>query len=132
MTGTEMDRNDDRLDGFFAAARAAAPEPSAALLARILADAEAAAPRPDAARGAAVRRRGGAMTAFGGWLGALGGWGGLGGLATATVAGLWFGYADPSDDGSFAGVLAGSLGATVTTEILPGGDSVALVAGWEG
>jgi hypothetical protein len=31
----------------------------------------------------------------GGWLAAIGGWPAAAGLATATVAGLWIGYAQP-------------------------------------
>jgi len=88
-------RHDD-LDDLFSAARACAPAPSAALLARVLADAEAARPRPAAAplRAAPARpapRRGpwSALAA------ALGGGGGIAGLATAAGAGLWLGLVQP-------------------------------------
>lgn len=139
MTGNEMERDDTRLADFFAAARRDAPAPSDALMARILADAEAAMPRGAEApvrsgpgRSGPEPRRGGLL----GWLGGVGGWGGVGGLATATLAGLWFGYAGLTDPTSLAASVSAALtgGATVagTTELLPGGEPVALVAGWEG
>ena len=94
------DRHGDaeELDLFFAAARRDAPEASAAFLTRLAVQAEAvqavraaqakAAPSPQA-----VQKRGliAALAAgLGGWA-ALGGM--AGGLATATVAGLWIGLA---------------------------------------
>ena len=81
---------DHDLDALFAAAaRDAAQEVSPGLLARVLADAEAM--QPEAAvlpTGQAPQRRG-----FGGIISALGGWPSLGGLAAATVAGVWIGFA---------------------------------------
>lgn len=74
---------DDGLEAFFAAARAEAPRPSAALMGGILADAEA-------ARGPWWRR-----AALG-----LGGWPALTGLAAATVAGVWIGAAVPDQVGT--------------------------------
>ncbi len=133
MTGSEMERDDTTLADFFAAARDAAPAPSDALIARILADAEAAMPRraEGPARPGPEPRRG--VLA---WLGAFGGWGGVGGLATATLAGLWFGYAGLGDPVSLAAsvsaALTGGGEAAETTDLLPGGETVALVAGWEG
>lgn len=135
MTGIEMEPHDERLEDFFAAARQDAPAPSGALMARVLADAEAAMPRgiagparPDPARSGPDPRAGGLL----GWLGAFGGWGGLGGLATAALAGLWFGYAGTSDPGSLSAALTGGGTVAETTELLPGGDTIALVAGWGG
>lgn len=83
---------DGALEAAFAALRADAPRPSAALMARVLADAEAAAPRhaPPAARRAALIWR------------ALGGLPAAAGLAAATLAGVWIG-ADPP--GPFAAGL---------------------------
>jgi hypothetical protein len=129
-----MERDDTTLADFFAAARHAAPAPSDALIARILADAEAAMPRgaEGPVRPGPAPRRGGLLS----WLGAFGGWGGVGGLATATLAGLWFGYAGLSDPSSLAAsvsaALTGGGTAAETTDLLPGGETVALVAGWEG
>lgn len=96
------DRHGDAedLDLFFAAARQDAPEASAAFLTRLAVQAEAVqaqAVRAAQAKAAppvqAVQKRGliAALAAgLGGWA-ALGGM--AGGLATATVAGLWIGLA---------------------------------------
>ena len=134
MTGTEMERDDDRLEHFFAAARRAAPAPSEELLARILADAEQAMPARPASRGAAPHGPvpGPVRGAFLRWLAAPAGWGAVGGLATAAAAGLWVGYAGPGETGSLAASLIGAGTAAGATELLRGGDSVLLLAGWEG
>lgn len=134
MTGTEMERDDDRLEHFLAAARRAAPAPSPELLARILADAEQAMPARPASRGAAPHGPvpGPARGAFLRWLAEPAGWGAVGGLATAAVAGLWVGYAGLTDAGLLAARLIGAGTAEGVTELLPGGDSVALLVGWEG
>ena len=79
------------LDAAFAAARDAQPEPSDALMARIMADAAAVqAGRVAAVRPSARRARRGAKV-----LALLGGWPALGGLVTATVAGVWLGLNPP-------------------------------------
>lgn len=114
--GMKMTEQDDlggfRLDSFFAEARDAAPEPGAALLARVFEDAQAQsalrtavaagpvaeplAPSRQTAATAATAARGGATgrAALRAVLRTvLGGWGAAGGLATATVAGLWIGFA---------------------------------------
>ncbi|MCV2893006.1 hypothetical protein [Lentibacter sp. XHP0401] len=79
--------DDTMLDEMFAAARADAPEPDAALLARVLEDAAdvqagfatASVPRaPRRARGS-------------GFFDMIGGWTGLGGLVAASSFGLWLG-----------------------------------------
>lgn len=93
------------LDAFFAAGRAAAPEPSADLMARILADAETALPR--AATPAPRRNR------SAGLLSLLGGWRGFSGLATATLAGLWIGIAMPE---TVQALAAAALDTTYATE----------------
>lgn len=135
MTGTEMERDEIGLEAFFAAARRAAPAPSEALMARVLADAEETLPRPAADtaadRTAPSARPGPRVTGLRGLLGTFGGWGGLGGLATAALAGLWFGYAGPGDPASVAAMLTGGE-AQETTELLPEGETIALLAGWEG
>lgn len=107
--GMKMTEQDDlggfRLDSFFAEARDAAPEPGTALLARVFEDAEAqfalrtagaadpvAAPRaPNRKTAARGLEAGRALRAALRTM--LGGWGAVGGLATATVAGLWIGFA---------------------------------------
>ena len=118
------DGRDLELERFFRAARTAAPEPSAAFLDRLTVQAAAAQPRP-AAPGR-PRRRGlvsALASALGGW-GALGGF--AGGMATATVAGLWIGLA-----GAPTLVQAVGLGSTVTAAAeagtyLPDADVLAL------
>lgn len=79
--------DDSALDALFDAAPR--PAPSAALTARILRDAEAHQPQVEAF--APVPQRG----LFATLAGALGGWPTLGGLATATLAGLYIGFAQP-------------------------------------
>lgn len=71
-----------------AAAQDTAQAPSADFMARVLADAEAMQPQPAAIVAEPAPRRG--MLA--GIVAALGGWPSIGGLATATVAGLWIGF----------------------------------------
>lgn len=111
---TERDRptiTDTALDTMFEAGRAQAPEPSAALLARVMEDAmaEAEARRARASAPVSRRRRSGRLGMLGGLVAALGGWPSMAGLATAGVVGIWLGYAAP------AGLDA------VTTAMLGGG-----------
>ena len=134
MAMAEMRKDDERLDLFFAAGRAAPPEPSAAFLARV-AEAGLSAQRARQAMPAPVRRGGvaggGVLGAF---LGLFGGWGGIGGMATAAAAGLWLGFAG-SDQ--LAQVASGYTGATTTAttttseaglSFLGDGDILALAA----
>lgn len=109
------DGRDDDLDleRFFRAARASAPEPSEAFLTRLAAQGAAEQARivPRALPLRAQKRRGimaALAAALGGWA-ALGGM--AGGLATATVAGLWIGLA-----GTPTLVQAVGYGSTITTE----------------
>ncbi len=78
----------DDLDELFVTARTQRVEPSADLMARILADAEALQPKP-----APVT----APPRVGFWqnLRATLGQAGVAGLASATLAGVWIGYAQP-------------------------------------
>jgi hypothetical protein len=78
----------DEADLFFEAARAAAPVPSQALVARVLADAAAAQPRV-----AAARARGGLFARISD---ALGGRGVMAGLAGTAMAGLALGFFAPA------------------------------------
>ena len=81
------DPDDRMLDDLFAVARAGAPQPDDALMARVLADA------------ARVQSPVAVPESRGFWVALsdmLGGWPAWGGLATATVAGLWVGIAPPA------------------------------------
>lgn len=81
---------DDGLEDFFAAARAARPQPTEALATRVLADAAATArPRPSPPRRRLLR----------GWeslTATFGGSGVVAGLCSAALAGLWVGLAQPA------------------------------------
>lgn len=135
MAMAEMHKDDDRLELFFAAGRAAAPEPSAAFLSQVAqtgldvqrAGQSVSAPAP---RGPA--RRGGILGAF---LGLFGGWGGIGGMATAAAAGLWLGLAGSDQLAQVARGYTGTAteAATVTADgedlsFLGDGDILALAA----
>lgn len=140
MAMTDPDRDDEFLEGFFRAARAARPAPSEALMARILADGEAEMPRaaepqsglqsePDRLARPVGGGDGGVLS----WMGAaFGGWRGIGGLATATVAGLWLGYAGLADTSMLTGGLWSAGEAEATVELMPGAEVFALATGWEG
>lgn len=80
------DKDMDALDDLFAQARADQPAPSDALLARIAADAVTWQPDP-----APAPRR----SLLAEFFETLGGWPALGGLATATVAGVYLGFVQP-------------------------------------
>lgn len=81
---------DHELDDLFAQARITAPPPSEALMLRVLADADLHQPRP-ASRPAAPR-----IGFLASLLAGLGGGGALAGLATATLAGFYIGFVQPS------------------------------------
>ena len=83
---TKMSDEDDILEGLFAEARTEMMRPSDDLMARVMADAIDA--MPNASAPAAPRHSGG-------FLALIGGWPALAGLATATVAGVWIGFAAP-------------------------------------
>jgi hypothetical protein len=108
------------LESLFAAARAGRPSPSAGLTARITADADAvqSAFRPAPAP---VRPR-----RWSGWIAALGGNGVLAGLATATLAGLWLGFAQPAPVLTLTQTLSDALAADAglgAVELIPALDS---------
>lgn len=110
---TDATEHDDRLDAFFAAARSAAPEPSAALLARVEAEALALRPAP----APAVRARsGGGLRRL---VDLLGGWSAMGGFATAAVAGVWIGFSGPGSLGDAADGLIGYLAPATTVDLMP-------------
>jgi len=112
------------LQAAFDAARSSRPEPSANLMARVLADAQAVqadqrvTPSPRAPRGYPQQ-----------WLDTLGGWPAVAGLSAAGVAGVWLGL------GPMAGVsdaLASYLGVGVppaySVDVMPGAE---LGLAWE-
>lgn len=110
---------DDDLDGFFAAARREAGPLPAGLAARMQADAA----RVQAEIAAAVPSGGRARPGL--WQelrAALGGWAGLGGLATAGVAGVWLGLAPPALLPDPLDLIGGDL---AELSLLPG-DALAL------
>jgi hypothetical protein len=118
----------DPLAEFFAAAQNDMPEPSAALLARILGDAEA----EIAQRAAPARTVPRARAAV--WLeilALLGGWRALGGLATATLAGVWIGFSGADGvSGSALDFLTGARADTgATVYLLPSDEDFALALG---
>lgn len=92
------------LDGLLAEAASLATTPGSELMQRIIADADAVAAakevKPEPAQ--QPRRRG----ILAGLLAGIGGWPAIAGLATATVAGVWIGYASPDTlDGITGGLL---------------------------
>lgn len=108
----------DDLDALFAQARArppaAVPE---ALMARVLADAAAHLPATPPAFAPAP-----AAPPPGLWarvVAGLGGVGALAGMATAMVAGVWLGFAQPLGDG----LAANLLGSGPTIDMMPGIDA---------
>lgn len=131
MSKTEDRMIDDAgLEAFFTAARAETPVPSEGLMARIMADADAEiAAREAAAARPARRARPGLIAAL---IGALGGWPAVAGMVTATVAGVWFGFASPDEVNALAGGLLWSDATGGTTsydleDILPGGTGFAAI-----
>lgn len=93
MTDDMTQRDETHLDDLFAEARQVRPVVSVDLMARIMADAAAVQSERTAPIVVAAPEQGGF---FAGLWTALGGWGGAGGLAAATMAGLWIGIAPPS------------------------------------
>ncbi|WP_141399423.1 hypothetical protein [Rhodobacter maris] len=133
---TEMSDEDDiRLEDFFAQARQVAPEPAPALLAQMALQAEVilaerqAATAAARAKAAVAPRRGLLATlaeTFGGWR-ALGGM--AGGMATATVAGLWIGIAQAPNlmqSAGFATNGTSTAAVSETSSYLNDGDILAL------
>lgn len=114
-------RVDDALESFFAAARDEVPQPSDGLMARIMVDAEmelAAHAAP-----AAAPRRAPRLGVWAAITAAFGGWPALAGMATATVAGVWLGFASPDDLNTLSGGVLLPASDTATYELedmLPG------------
>ena len=133
MAEADKDLTERELDALFAAARAHAPAPSEALMARILAEAEALMPAAAAAGPgeAPPRPREAGAGRLRAALAALGGWRAVGGLATAAGAGVWIGMAGLADPVALADGLLGA--SSVTVELMPGAEGFELAAGagWE-
>ena len=110
-----MQDDDHNLDSLFAAARAETAVPTASLTARVLADAEGLWAQPKAV---AAPRKPGILQALSGL---FGGSGALAGMATATVAGLYIGYAQPVETG-FVTLVLGTE--TADIELMPGLDAL--------
>lgn len=115
----KMSEDDRELEALFKAARDDMPEMPAGLEARLLADAQAALPvRRDAEPG--WRR----------WFDdLLMGWYGLGGLAAASAAGIWLGFAPPAalpDAGAYL------FGGNDTSVDLFAGEDMAMILAEEG
>jgi hypothetical protein len=105
---TMTNPNEDRLDDLFAQARGQGAQPSHALMARVLADADDV---------QAAMRSKQAAAPIGLWtriLDALGGWPAVSGLAAATVAGIWIGVAPPT---SVQDLTASLLGDEVSVDL---------------
>jgi len=102
MTMTN-DRDTDMLDAAFAAARTSAPAPSDDLLNRIMMDADAVLNNAERMRTPPRIRPSWREMLFD----AIGGWPSLGGLAAATVAGLWIGISPPAVLGDYSVLLSG-------------------------
>ena len=96
--------SDQELDAVFATASESPPDAAIALMQRVMADAEAVADARDLTTDKAPR-----AGVFKSILSAIGGWPAVGGLATATVAGIWLGFSPPAAvDDLTAGYLTGS------------------------
>lgn len=109
---------DDDLESLFSAAREGQPQPSPDLLARVLADAQSVQAIPLAAPARAEPPRGGLWSAL---AAVFGGSGALAGMATAMVAGLYLGFAQPMGDGLLTTVLGVD---TATMDMMPGIDAL--------
>ena len=113
--------SDAELDDIFAAGRATALDPSDALLARVLADAEG----EIESRAAPAPRRRARRSAWTRIVSGLGGWPAVAGMATATIAGAWLGFASPDQLNELAGGMllpdAGGLTSYDVEDILPSG-----------
>ena len=110
--------DDSGLDALFAEARAQDARPPAALVSRVLADAEAARPG---------RRRVGLGAAL---LGAIGGWPSAAGLAAASAAGVLIGLSVP-DAVPFLGTVATST-ADATYDLIDLAPGYGALAAYEG
>lgn len=111
MTDTDKTTADAELDAFFEAGRAEDFEPSADLMARIMADAEA-----QIIPVQAVVRR---PRLFAGLIESIGGWPTLAGMATAGVFGVWVGFSQPIGLDAVAQQLLGETDTIYLVDLVP-------------
>ena len=116
MTDHMTQRDETHLDELFAEARQVRPVVSLDLMARIMADAAAVQSERIAPIVTATPEQ---VGFFAGLWSALGGWGGAGGLAAATMAGLWIGFAPPS---GLESVSTAVFGQSVTVSLFASDD----------
>ncbi|MDD9708252.1 MAG: hypothetical protein QUV10_07825 [Paracoccaceae bacterium] len=102
----------DPLEDFFGAARRMAPEPSPALMARVLEDARA-------VQATSVRGRVARPGLLAQLREALGGWPAIGGLATAGVMGLAIGIGAATGLGDLTAALLGQPGDAYLVDLMP-------------
>lgn len=107
--------DDQGLNAYFEAGRDAAPQPSQALLARIMADAEAQAVQVPALSRPAL---------FSSLWAAIGGWPAAAGLVTATLVGLWIGVYQPAGLDLLADSYLGSGEDSYLTDLMPAFDEI--------
>ena len=120
------DRNDAMLDDLFDLARGTNTEPSDALMARIINDADAQIPTPQNAPVQAMDQVSGSLLVT--VLDLIGGWKSLGGLATATATGLWIGISPPTafEDYTADYFTSASTTSSATIDSLMGFDTLYL------
>lgn len=126
---TDWMKENSALDDLFAEARRTAPEPSHAFLARVIMDAEVQQTVAETARlrpTADVEQASPARGLLGALRAAFGGWGPLGGMLTATVAGIWIGFAGADRLDLLTGGIFGATESLGTVSLLPDSDIFAL------
>lgn len=134
MVMADTNRMDETLEALFVAARRDVPDLPPGLLARVLADADAELAARSAPRALDVPApRGSVLAALLGELVlAIGGWRAISGLATATVAGVWIGFAGVGSLSlTAADLLGGGTETYASVNLLPGDDVFALASGTE-
>ena len=105
MAEIDKDKLDDQaLEAFFDAARLDTAAPSDALVSAILADAALYQPQPEILAGNIADPRP-SRGLFADLMATVGGWPALAGMATATVAGVWIGFAAPAQLETMSGGL---------------------------
>jgi hypothetical protein len=115
MSTPDKPDTDPLLDDHFAAARAKSPAPDDAFLARLEADARQMQPAPPRPTASGRLRQ---------LVEVLGGWPAMGGLATASLVGLWIGVASPLGLLS-TGLVSGDAGLFDLSDLGPGLDAIA-------
>ncbi len=114
----EAEMNDSDLDDLFAVAKRHKTAVSSDLMARVMADADLHMPRPVVPK-RVVAPRVGVWSAI---VTAIGGAGALAGLSTATLAGVWIGFAQPTAISAVTDVLWTDEAVYETVDVLPAFD----------